>query len=123
MYTINSIISQLRKTLTGYLEADYHILDESLVSERKYLLENNRTIENEARLEGGKTYKTGLSYEKMNIPINVKDMLLELSRIQGSGIFNPPRLHQQIAIEKFITNQDDLIISTGTGSGKTETFL
>lgn len=35
----------------------------------------------------------------------------------------PLRLHQEIAIRKAITHERNLVVATGTGSGKTECFL
>lgn len=35
----------------------------------------------------------------------------------------PLRLHQEVAIRKAITHQRNLVVATGTGSGKTECFL
>jgi len=123
MYTIESISRQLKERLIAYLQADYHILNDSLIEARFKLLDNDNVIANEPRLEGSKRYPAGESYDNMHIPDTPKNLLDQLSKIPNSGVWPTPRKHQQKAIEIFLQDKDDLIVATGTGSGKTETFL
>jgi len=123
MYTIESISRQLKERLIAYLQADYHIFNDSLIEARFQLLNNDNVIENEPRLEGSKRYLKGEAYVKMQIPDVPKKLLDQLSKIPNSGVWPIPRKHQQKAIEIFLENKNDLIVATGTGSGKTETFL
>src|SRR5262249_4010602 len=54
-----------------------------------------------------------------------RELLKTLSGLKDPsvGIFPKPYVHQVGALEAFLGRGEDLIVSTGTGSGKTETFL
>jgi len=54
--------------------------------------------------------------------VPVADILKDLEA-DGLDIFDPPYKHQADALQAFFNDDKDLIVSTGTGSGKTEIFL
>lgn len=59
----------------------------------------------------------------MDIPESAQKLMTKLATLQPSvGVFPRPYLHQQQAMEAFLKHNKDLIVSTGTGSGKTESF-
>src|SRR5262249_49699293 len=55
----------------------------------------------------------------------IADLLVSLSTSDGAKpiLFNPPYLHQAEAIRGVLVENRSLMIMTGTGSGKTESFL
>ena len=61
-------------------------------------------------------------YTELAIPIAVKNVLTRLSELDV-GIFSRPYVHQATSLEAFFSRRKDLIVATGTGSGKTESFL
>src|SRR5882724_1667130 len=123
-YSIQNILESLKKTLQSYLEAQYHIKDTSLIEERRLLLESPGTIYQLPYIESTPIYQSEKGYEKLHIPEAAKQLLIPLSDLSpGVGIYPEPYTHQSKAIEAFLGNNADLIIATGTGSGKTESFL
>jgi len=58
----------------------------------------------------------------LGLPNEVVDLLKNLED-DDLDIFDPPYKHQADALQSFFNDEDDLIVSTGTGSGKTEIFL
>lgn len=123
MYSIKSVERDLRETLHRYLEADYHIWDEQLIEKRRNLLQAANITSNTAYLEGSPRYKTGSSIQDLAIPGRVSELLSRLANVPNSGVFQYPRSHQCEALELFVGEGKDIIVSSGTGSGKTESFL
>ena len=123
MYSVKSIKEELQNTLHQYLEADYHIWDESLIIARQALLGAKNITSSDPRLEASPTYKAGVPFSKMAIPKVASDFLTKLSKISGAGVYAEPRAHQKDALEKFLGEDREIIVATGTGSGKTECFL
>ena len=57
-----------------------------------------------------------------DLPEEVRDVLTTFAQ-RGHGVYDPPYVHQADALEAFFgPAQSDLIVTTGTGSGKTEIF-
>ncbi|MBV7508619.1 DEAD/DEAH box helicase [Bacillus sp. sid0103] len=123
-YTINSVSKQLHQKLQEYIEAQYPISEKSLLLERRSLLESEGIISKEPYIEATPVYEPGNTYININIPNHCKEAMTTFSEMEPSvGVFSRPYVHQQDALEAFLHNQKDLVISTGTGSGKTESFL
>lgn len=123
-YSAQGVVENIRRTLQAYLEAQYHIRDVTLLEERKRLLEQPGVIFQKPYVESTPVYESGPGYSDLAIPSPAKSLLIELSRLAPSvGIYRRPYLHQSRALEAFLTRSSDLVISTGTGSGKTEAFL
>jgi ATP-dependent helicase YprA (DUF1998 family) len=123
LYSIKEISKNLTEKLIQYLEADYHIWDESLIKARRALLNRSGVISNTPHIEASPTYESSFEYKKMDIPKEAIELLTDLSSIEGSGVFPIPRSHQKEALELFLGKGDEIVVSTGTGSGKTESFL
>lgn len=117
---------RIHTRLRRYLEAQYHIRDESLIRERRALLEEAQQISTRPFLEVTPTYAgtTGGYSNLTGVPPAVKNLLQELSGWDpGVGVF-PPFTHQAEALEAYFGGEGaDLLVATGTGSGKTEVFL
>lgn len=122
-YSLRNVAAALPETLRQYLEAQYHISDESLVADRKRLLTEPGIISAEPHLEATPSYVSGASYDALALPREVSTLLTAASTVSTTGIPRVPYLHQASALEAFFRDKQQLVISTGTGSGKTESFL
>jgi ATP-dependent helicase YprA (DUF1998 family) len=124
--TIQQTIDQLRHTLTDYVEATYHIGHPLMVAQRKRLLEQVGGIFQIPYLESTPRYVANETYQDMaDLPAAAREAFVRLSdSIRGKPvIFNPPYTHQARAVREVLVNNKNLMVMTGTGSGKTESFL
>lgn len=120
---VHATVRRLTESLRSYLEAQYHIRDESLIRERRLLLEEPGAVAQEPYVESTPVYELGAKYAQLQLPNAVKSALSDLAAL-NLGIFERPYVHQASALESFFAeSQADLIVATGTGSGKTESFL
>jgi ATP-dependent helicase YprA (DUF1998 family) len=124
-YGAHSVVSNITSTLRSYLEAQYHIKNISLIEERRLLFEIPGIIHQVPFVEATPVYEPGAPYKALGIPAIAKQLLSELSELRPSvGVYPTPYSHQSAALESFLgPEQADLVIATGTGSGKTESFL
>jgi ATP-dependent helicase YprA (DUF1998 family) len=123
-YSARAVFEGMKHKLHQYLEAQYHIWDESLIAERNSLLEKEGVTFQEPRLEATPFYAPGKPYVELEIPAAAKSILTIASAHRITGIPETPYHHQAESIERFL-GQDgsEIIVATGTGSGKTESFL
>jgi len=121
---MQEIADALRLRLQRYIEAAYYVRDQGVVQERRALLAEPGAIAREPFLETTPSYELGARYGELRLPRPVGATLDELAGWEpGIGVFPRPYRHQAEALEAFFHDRRDLIVSTGTGSGKTETFL
>ena len=124
--TIQETIATLHLTLQGYIDATYHIADPRIVAQRRALLEEAGGIFQTPYLESTPRYATGDSFAAMtDIPDAARDAYHRLAH-PATGkplLFDPPYAHQAEAIRAILRDRKNLMIMTGTGSGKTESFL
>jgi ATP-dependent helicase YprA (DUF1998 family) len=125
--TIQETIEVLKQTLTGYIEATYHISDQQVVAQRRRLLETAGGVFQTPYLESTPRYDTGRNYAQMtDIPAAAREAFLRLAAQSAADkplVFDPPYTHQEGAIRSILQAHRNLMIMTGTGSGKTESFL
>jgi ATP-dependent helicase YprA (DUF1998 family) len=121
IYSVNSVASQLTESLHQYLEAQYHIWNEPLLYERKRLLDTPGVTFQKPALEATPFYQLGRPYVELAIPEHARRVLKETASL-GIGVFPTPFEHQSEALEKFFAG-NEIVVATGTGSGKTECFL
>lgn len=119
MVSVADAIRSISRRHIEFLEATYHISNERLIKERRQLMEE-RTVFTEPWIEGSPKYKSGKVFEELNVDESVKSILKEL---QSRGLVFPPYEHQFKSLESFFSENKNLVVSTGTGSGKTEIFL
>src|SRR5665213_3819179 len=124
-YGAHAVVSSIGDTLQKYLEAQYHIRNLSLIEERRRLFETPGIIRQRPFVEATPVYEPGATYERLDIPIEAKSVLSEIASLQPAvGIPPRPYMHQSAALEAFLGREaSDVVIATGTGSGKTEAFL
>lgn len=122
VYSVHAVHRALRETFHQYLSAQYHIWDEWLISERDRIFGEIGNTFQEPRLEATPQYAEGKPYSDLSIPEEAI-AILRCAAAQGStGIPKVAYSHQCRAVEHFVSGMD-LIVATGTGSGKTESFL
>ncbi|MDG2992008.1 DEAD/DEAH box helicase [Candidatus Synechococcus calcipolaris G9] len=107
-----------RKNLIRYFLTAYPLRDPHLRSGFKQLLEAPGTISQHPYLEGAQPYQPASTIQQL-----VAEGVLhpEMARL-----FNPTRAlyqHQEAAIRAVVQEQENIVVATGTGSGKTECFL
>lgn len=123
VYTVGNVFDGISRTFHQYLEAQYHIWDESLIAERRTLLQSPGVTYQLPRLEATPFYPSAPPFQGLNIPDAAKKILSIAGDRKGTGIFAEPYEHQAQSLEKFLTGGSEVIVATGTGSGKTESFL
>jgi ATP-dependent helicase YprA (DUF1998 family) len=124
-FGVHGTAQALNRSLHQYIEAQYHIRDESLISERDALLRQPDVIAQLPYIEATPVYELAEPYRKLSLPHAVSEALTRIAEVDSkSGIHSRPYYHQAQALESFFAPQQyDLVVATGTGSGKTESFL
>ena len=108
--------------LRTYITSTYHISHPALVDLREDLLRRTGAIAQVPYLESTARYAGSRIYADLALPEEVSNLLNWLGE-QGI-VFDPPYDHQAQALELTLNAPNrDLVVTTGTGSGKTETFL
>ncbi|MEX2374326.1 MAG: DEAD/DEAH box helicase [Dehalococcoidia bacterium] len=120
--TLNETAERISDALRQYIEATYHIADPSLVAQRRALLRSHGVVAQPPFIESTPRYQSPRRFEDLDLPDATKELLLSLSCGAGPALFNPPYTHQAQALESAARGQS-LLVMTGTGSGKTESFL
>ena len=127
MQTIKETIENLHRSLCDYIEATYHISAPSLIEQRKTLLNRDGVIYRIPYLESTPKYQTGDTFASMpGLPDAAQLLFARLSAREGNLprlIYDPPYSHQAESLRYNLINGKNLVIMTGTGSGKTESFL
>lgn len=127
MQTIQETIEQLHGALRDYIEATYHISARSLIARRQELLNRPGVIHQVPYLESTPRYQAREAFADMvGLPAAASQSYMALSKAEGGLprlIYDPPYKHQSEAVRGSLIEGRNLIIMTGTGSGKTESFL
>lgn len=127
MQTINETIKKLHEALSEYIEATYHISAPSLIAQRQELLRKPAVIHQVPYLESTPRYETGPSFADMaGLPAAALEIFQVLAKSDGDLpqlLYDPPYRHQSEAIDGSLIRRKNLVVMTGTGSGKTESFL
>ena len=127
MQTIQGSIEQLHRALCDYIEATYHISAATLIGRRKELLNRPGVIYQVPYLESTPRYQPSAGFADMiGLPPAACEAYLAVSEPDGELprlVYDPPYQHQWDAIHGSLINGKNLVILTGTGSGKTECFL
>jgi ATP-dependent helicase YprA (DUF1998 family) len=124
--TIEQTITKIRAALRDYIEATYHISDAALVARRRVLLNQEGVLFRAPYIESTPRYRTSRRFADLDIPESAKTLFAAMTRGYGSRpplIYDPPYTHQAEALETAASRGMSAVITTGTGSGKTESFL
>ncbi|WP_448040525.1 DEAD/DEAH box helicase [Bradyrhizobium liaoningense] len=119
-------IDRMREALASYIEATYHLSNASVVDLRRQLLTADG-IAQIPYIESTPTYVGERKFSTLTLPSKVRELLTTLaSNEAGRVLFNPPYEHQAQALELAMAGDaggTGIVVTTGTGSGKTESFL
>jgi ATP-dependent helicase YprA (DUF1998 family) len=125
--TIKETIRQLHGSLRDYIEATYHISSPQLIDQRKELLDRPGVIHQIPYIESTPRYQSGEKFAAIQgIPKAALSVYAALARPEGelpALLYDPPYKHQSDAIKHNLIDGKNLLVMTGTGSGKTESFL
>jgi ATP-dependent helicase YprA (DUF1998 family) len=125
--TMGQVADQLKESLIEYIEATYHIAEPLILDQRRQLLDQLGVVHQAPYLESTPRYQTGDKFREIEglHPAALK-AFNTLSKPNAKGrilLYDPPYTHQSKAIRETLVNGKNLLITTGTGSGKTESFL
>ncbi len=120
---VPGLARELHLQMQRYIEAQYPIRHPEIIVERQELLKTAGVISREPFIESMPGYVPGPEYRELPLPVLFTDALTEMSNWPSAPLPSLLYQHQAKALEAFFQEERDLIIVTGTGSGKTETFL
>lgn len=124
-YSIEATHAALKQKMLDYIKTVYLGKSDALRLACEKELEKDGVLYQEPYIEANQAYlieKNGIA--NMQIPKNrevIKSSLVALAN-KKLGVFPNPYLHQIKAVNAF-TNDNDVFVATGTGSGKTECFM
>lgn len=125
--TIRGTIKQLHSSLRDYIEATYHISSPALIEQRKELLDRPGVIHQIPYVESTPRYQSGERFAAIKgLPEGALKAYAIISSSDGTLpalLYDPPYKHQSDAIRHSLVDGKNLLVMTGTGSGKTEAFL
>ena len=121
------MIDGVKESHKSFIEANYHIRDPLLILERREMMEeSNREsgVSIDPRIEASPRYEQNLPLLGQGLPDEVEEILNDYVQAENLGVFNTPYTHQIRALQSFFGPENkDLVVMTGTGSGKTEIFF
>lgn len=124
--TIQETVSEIRGALRQYIEATYHVGHPSLIDQRRVLLDEEGVLFRAPFIESTPRYQTDRSFAELEIPAPATTLLQTLTHANNGLprlLHDPPYKHQALALEETARDGKSLVVTTGTGSGKTEAFL
>ena len=124
--TIGETTQQLHRALRDYIEATYHVSHRTLVDQRSALLDQVGVIHQRPYLESTPRYQTGKKFADLGLDPAALEIFTAVSAPKGDLgmlIHDPPYQHQARSTQLSLVEGRSLVVTTGTGSGKTECFL
>lgn len=126
MFNPAKAADEIKKEYIGYISTTFHFRNQNL--QRKLLEELNKTISNGPFVEIKDSFKSGKTIEELITDGTLSPLFRELEKNKNEKyshklpITRPLYLHQEKAVEKIVSGRN-VVVSTGTGSGKTNCFL
>lgn len=118
----NSIHKHLRTELENYIKSQYFGKSPLLLNSVVDNLDTEGLLYQKPFIESSPAYKSTMNgIKQADIPEWLREFFSELAEA-GLGVYQAPFNHQITALEKAYQGED-LFVSTGTGSGKTECFM
>ena len=124
MFNPAKAADQIKKEYISYINTTFHFRNQNL--QKKLLEELFKTVSNGPYVEIKDSFKSGKSIEELINEGILSPLFLDLERNKKYPpklpISRPLYLHQEKAIKKIVAG-NNVVVSTGTGSGKTNCFL
>lgn len=124
MFNPAKAAEEIKKEYIGYISTTFHFRNQKL--QAKLVEELERTISNGPFVEIKDSFKSGKTIEELIEKGTLSPLFRDLEKDKKHQsklpISRPLYLHQEKAIEK-ITAGKNVVVSTGTGSGKTNCFV
>jgi ATP-dependent helicase YprA (DUF1998 family) len=123
--TPSQAYEHIRESLASYLETAYKISDRSVNAERAALLRARGTIAQAPFIEATPAFPAGRMLEQMErehpevVPRGLSDLVRHGVPVDRFPLYT----HQEGALLAASGSSPNLLVATGTGSGKTEAFL
>ncbi len=131
MKSPTAVFESLRDMYLRYLDSPFDLRYEDLVTERRQLLDVDGRIYRLPLIEPLPAYQTcGAPFSTVAQDLlsgrwsqNDIDDLVDFVSLQLFPASRQPYTHQRDVFEEVVVNGNDVVVTTGTGSGKTECFL
>lgn len=121
-YGIESTHKALQDRLVEYINSQYFGANPLLQKAFSDKLRTEGTLYQAPYIEANKAYEVAENgIAEADLPEHIKSFMCEMAN-KRLGVFENPFSHQVEALEYFFKG-NDLFVTTGTGSGKTECFL
>ncbi len=125
------IFENLRDMYLRYLDSPFDLRYEDLTNERRELLDRDGRIYRYPLIEPIPNYRTsgesfGKAAQALLGRIWQPNDISDVAAFVNQGLFSPELnlyQHQRDVFEEVVVNRRDTVVTTGTGSGKTECFL
>ena len=123
--TPSQAFDHIKEAIVGYLEAAYRISHPEVVSERAALLRQWGAIAQLPFIEGTPAFPLGLFLADLEkkfpetIPAGLTELISFGVHVDRFRLYK----HQEHALLAAFGSEPNLLVATGTGSGKTEAFL
>ncbi|QCR42458.1 DEAD/DEAH box helicase [Curtobacterium sp. SGAir0471] len=124
--TIAETVAEIQEALREYIEAAYHVGNPNVIAQRRTLLETEGVLYRNPYIESTPRYQAGKRFDDLRLSAGARTLFRALG--QGANgvvplLHDPLYTHQADALEWAGTDGSSLAVTTGTGSGKTESFL
>ena len=123
--TPNQAHGHIKESAIQYLETAYKIAHPDVFAERAHILRQRGTVAQDPFIEATpafpkarKLFELEKSYQQI-IPEGLSELLSHGVPVDRFNLYT----HQEEALLASFSDRPNLLVSTGTGSGKTETFL
>ena len=113
--------AKIKKYYLRYIETAFFINDESYFRQFREKLADDSSFSKGPYLEATDSFKAGKSLEELINEGVVSPLFRELDQ-KAMPVSRPLYAHQETSV-RCIGNGENAVITTGTGSGKTESFL
>ena len=112
------VLERVTQEYSDYLKSEFRAKDPGLKAALESALTQPLFLAQEPFFQAHRPFKTGQRWRDLPIDTKLATALQQRSRNDSAY------LHQSEAIEHLLSSQSSpLVVTTGTGSGKTETFL
>ncbi len=124
MFNPAKAADEIKKEYIGYISTTFHFRNQNL--QRKLVVELEKTMSNGPFVEIKDSFHSGMSIEDLIHKGILSPLFKDLEKTKKYPpklpVSRPLYLHQEKAIKKIVAGKN-VVVSTGTGSGKTNCFV